>query len=286
MRQDDEDRGRGKGDALGERLRRRHGTGARRAAVAGGLLLVAAASIWLWQRSGDGSDGPAGAAGASDTAMSEYRPTPDVEPFPDLPEVGASDAYVRAAVEHLSSHPEWLAWLATDGLVHRFVGAVVSIDAGRSPRDELDFMGPEGDFGVRRPRGRIVVDTSSYRRYDLAATVVASLDTEGTARLYRRLHPLFEEEYGRLGFPSSSFDETLTGAIDHLLAVPVPEGPVVLIPSEDGVVYEYRDPELESLSPAQKQLLRMGPENVRRIQRKLTALAEELGLPILPVSDR
>jgi hypothetical protein len=38
------------------------------------------------------------------------------------------------------------------------------------------------------------------------------------------------------------------------------------------------DPELESLSQAQKHLLRMGPENILRIQSKLRELAKALGI--------
>jgi hypothetical protein len=45
------------------------------------------------------------------------------------------------------------------------------------------------------------------------------------------------------------------------------------------ITWRYEDPGLEDLSPAQKQLLRMGPANVRRVQRQLRALAQALGIP-------
>jgi hypothetical protein len=45
------------------------------------------------------------------------------------------------------------------------------------------------------------------------------------------------------------------------------------------VVYEYADPKLEALSPAQKALLRMGPRNVPRVQAKLRELAAALRSP-------
>ena len=40
--------------------------------------------------------------------------------------------------------------------------------------------------------------------------------------------------------------------------------------------YELRDPQLESLSDAQKHLLRMGPRNVETIQAKLRAIRQAL----------
>jgi hypothetical protein len=44
-----------------------------------------------------------------------------------------------------------------------------------------------------------------------------------------------------------------------------------------GSFYEYSDQELESLSAAQRHLLRMGPRNALRIQAKLREIQNELG---------
>ena len=44
-------------------------------------------------------------------------------------------------------------------------------------------------------------------------------------------------------------------------------------------MYAYDDERLESLTRAQKQLLRMGPRNVRIIKEKLRAIALALGIP-------
>jgi len=50
-----------------------------------------------------------------------------------------------------------------------------------------------------------------------------------------------------------------------------------LVPS--GIVYAFADPRLESMSAAQKNFLRMGPENVQTIQTKLREIAEYRGIP-------
>ncbi len=44
-------------------------------------------------------------------------------------------------------------------------------------------------------------------------------------------------------------------------------------------MYEYADRTLEALTPAQKQLLRMGPANVARIQAKLREFQAALAIP-------
>lgn len=117
---------------------------------------------------------------------------------------------------------------------------------------------------------------------ELVRRMAAGLSSHprGTAELYRRLRPLFEEAYRDLGFRQGSFDGALARAVESLLAVSVPDGPIEVVPAGANA-YEYRDPELEELSPARKHLLRMGPENARRVQAKLRELAEALELPML-----
>jgi len=48
---------------------------------------------------------------------------------------------------------------------------------------------------------------------------------------------------------------------------------------EPTIGYAYADQRLESLTPAQKQLLRTGPRNVRIIQTSLRQIALALGIP-------
>lgn len=259
--------------------RRRQSSGPSRAVwIVGVLVILGAGGAWFWLQSRDSDEASVGREDVADTSAIRTGPT---EPLEDLPELDASDELVRRMAAGLSSHPGLAEWLVTDDLVRRFVGAVVRVAAGRSPREPLEFMDPEGDFRVREPGDTAVVAPDSYRRYDPVAATFGSLDTRGTAELYGRLRPLFQEAYRDLGFTNEPFEVMLARAVETLLAVPVPEGPVEVMP--DGAeAWEYRDPELEELKPAQKHLLRMGPENIRRIQSKLRGLAEALDLPEVP----
>ena len=63
-------------------------------------------------------------------------------------------------------------------------------------------------------------------------------------------------------------------AIDTLLDTPEVKMPVEVY--TDSVMYKYADERLESLSSPQKQLLRTGPDNMRRIKAKLRELREAL----------
>ena len=59
---------------------------------------------------------------------------------------------------------------------------------------------------------------------------------------------------------------------------PVPAAPVDVLAAS--VSYTFAERELEGLSPAQRQLLRLGPGNARRVQDKLRALAAALELQV------
>jgi hypothetical protein len=240
------------------------------------LGVVGAGITWYVMRSDPALDGlpPDRAAADSGGARDSLGPL-DAPPL-ELPTLSASDAFVRDLATGLSSHPRLAAWLVTDDLVQRFVASVVSLAEGMSPVEHLEFLAPTGTFVVRDAEGRIVVDPATYQRYDLLAETFVSLDTEGSARLYRQLHPLFEEAYRELGFTEPSFDETMARAVGNLLAVQVPDAPPVVTPS--GAAYAYEDPVLEERTAAQKHLLRMGPRNARRVQAKLRALADRVGI--------
>ncbi len=246
------------------------------AATAVAVLLLGGGLAWFIMRDSE-PDPPPVAETPSFAPEAEEDATvgPDVPPL-DLPELSASDEFVRRLVAALSAHPQLASWLVTDELVERFVGAVVSLAGGSSPAEHVEFLVPEEDFHVRVVDGRTVMDPEGHRRYDLLTETFASLDTDGTAQLYHQLHPLFEEAYAELGIPDQTFDDAMERAVANLLAVEVVDRPLEVEPVEG--VYEFRDPALENRAAAEKHLIRMGETNASRVQVKLRELAEAIGI--------
>ena len=194
-----------------------------------------------------------------------------------LPPLDETDAVVRELIGRLSSHPTVTAWLATDGLILNFAVVTLRISNGESPTQELRAIGPVPAFRPRTTRDDLFVDPASYRRYDRFAEAVSVLDARGAARLYATLKPRIVDAYRRMGRLTGDFDPVLERAIIEMLRVPVLHGEVELAPK--GIVYGFVDPRLEDLSPAQKHLLRMGPQNVEKIQAKLREIADYLAIP-------
>ncbi len=191
-----------------------------------------------------------------------------------LPPLGESDALIRDLMKQISSHPQVVAWLATEGLIRRFTIDVANVAEGRTPARQLPMLRPASGFrviGGAEP----TLDPRSFARYDSIAAAASSLDPPGIARLYGTLKPRIEEAARELG--TAPFDQTLERAIVQLLRTPVVEDPVRL--KAKGIGYAFADPTLEHLTPAQKQLLRTGARNQRLLQSSLRAIALELGIP-------
>ena len=197
----------------------------------------------------------------------------------DLPPLDQSDTVVRDLVGRLSSHPAVAAWLTTDQLIRNFTTVVLNVSNGRTPSGQLTKLKPHEAFRVTSGPTP-AIDPRSYRRYDAYADAFAGLDAPGAARLYATLKPRIADAYRELGFPDGDFDRTLERAVNELLRTPVIEGNVPLV--SRSVAYEFADPRLQSLSPAQRQLLRTGPRNVRLIQAKLREIAPLAGVRVEP----
>jgi len=201
------------------------------------------------------------------------------EEVPELiqAELDQSDDIVRSMAEVLSSHPELASWLMSKDLIRKFVGAVDNIANGLSPRSQIDFFNLEENFKVIENDGLYYLDHEGYDRYNLVEDVFSSLDSEGWVKLYEQSMLLIQEAYTDLGYPDEDFNKTLTDAIVELLKAPVVEGDILL--EAKVISYAIADPRLENLSEAQKHLIRMGPENVRKIQAKLREIGLALGIP-------
>ena len=236
------------------------------------VMLVLGGAYWYLRRT---RSAPAAAVGTQ-PADAAVKVRQDAAELISLPPLAETDPLVRELVSALSSNPVVASWLTTERLIVNFVVVTSKIADGQTPVAELKTVGPVPPFKARTARGTLSIDPSSYHRYDRYAQAVSALDARGTVRLYETLKPRINEADKSFG-GSGEFNGELERAIVELLKVPIVEGPVALKMS--GIVYAYADPRLEGLSPAQKQLLRMGPENVKAIQAKLREIAAVLQIP-------
>ena len=252
-------------------------------AVVGACIATAVAMVaaLIWLGSGITVEAP---QRATVTVPRPSNPTPvaSVATVSQVDGAGFSnegdDSLFRAAVSRLSTHPEFASYLLNDRLLRRFVRAVDAIAGGYSPSEEIEFLRPTGPFIVREDEGRLVIASGAYRRYDVVADVISSLDSDGAIELYRQFRPRLEAIYHEVGWAIDDFDTRLCEAVDHLLEVDISSGPIEV--EQRAIVYAYAEDSLENLTGAQKHFLRMGPRNVGEIQAKLDELRDAMGWPV------
>lgn len=205
------------------------------------------------------------------------EPPPPTTPPPPAVQLSGTDARMRDVLKGLSGDADFLRWLSSEDLARRFAAATNLIAEGQSPRMPLSFMAPTGAFQVVNRKGHTLMAPESMARYDVVARVVASVDTKAVQRVYQELKPLLDAAHAELAPPGRSLDQSLAQALGRLTRVQVPKAPVELTPK--GALFAYADPNLEALGAAEKHLLRMGPDNMRKVQAKLAEFATALALP-------
>ena len=197
------------------------------------------------------------------------------EPAFILPLLDASDALVRDALVSLSRHEGLHRWLAVDDLIRKFVGFTQGVSEGRVIRSAVQVLAPRTGFSaIRVGDNAFILNPASYARYDTFTWIIDSVDAEALADFYVLITPLLDQAYRELGMPNPDFDRVVFAGIGLLLETPVVEGEIAL--ERPVVMYEFADDSLESLQPAQKQLVRMGPANTKRIKSKLSEVARAL----------
>ena len=242
-------------------------------AVAAVAAIIVAGVVWMQFTGGEPE--PEAPPPAPPPVAKVEPPPPEPEPAPIvLPPIDESDDAMRAMIEGLSAHPRLGDAIAVDSMARAFVTAVVAVANGESPRSTLLYLEPEQNFAIAEREGKVVIDPASFERYTWITGVFSSLDATGAAQLYADLEPLFDEAYADIGYPGERFRVALDGAMNVLASTPVPEGYVEV--RRGNVLWEFRSPALEALSPPQKHLLRMGPANVRLIQSKIREIQAAL----------
>ncbi len=133
---------------------------------------------------------------------------------------------------------------------------------------------PTQAFSVDREGDKLYMSPASYNRYDGYTDAITALNVSVLVETFHTLRPLYERAYEQLGLDPADFDNAVIRTLDMVLATPEIPEPIALKPKS--VVYIFEDPALESLPALQKQLLRAGPDNLRRIKQQARVLREGL----------
>jgi hypothetical protein len=193
---------------------------------------------------------------------------------PSLPDLDASDPLIRDLVQEKQSSQGLSEWLKLDDLIRRSASFMDGLARGSVSEKIFPLGSPEGSFTTHRQDNMIWLNAGNYERYNSVIRILLSIDMPMMAQFFHRVRPLLETAFAELGYRPRQMDGIILQTIDNILTTPVIVEPLKL--TRESVTYKFADPDLEGLMPLQKQLLRAGPENTRRIQQQAKALKEAL----------
>lgn len=211
----------------------------------------------------------------------EPAPEPEPEPAPEpaeeapapeppLPAPEESDPLLREEMASVGVDGKLAGLAEGENLLQRAVALVDGGSRGVILRKILPMDAPKAAFPVMREGPQVYMDPAGYDRYDTYVAAVSDIDTQALADSFHEYRSLYEEAYAQLGIPGEDLDNAIIRTLDRILATPEIEEPIAL--ARTSVMYTYADPALEALPALQKQLLRMGPDNIRQIK----AVAQQL----------
>lgn len=236
------------------------------AAVVGGV------GFWLWSSNQTPSappPEPKPLAAPVEPAIRNEVPAATPEALP-LPELADSDPTLKESAVSLFGGSAVEQWLVPTEVVRRVVVTVDNLPRKKYAERQKPIKAVPGRFIVDGAEETPVIGVENAARYTILVQVIQSLDMQKVSAEYFRLYPLFQAAYRDLGYPDGYFNDRLVAAIDDLLAAPEINGPIKL--TQPNVMYEYADPQLESLSSGQKSMIRIGPSNAAIVKAKLREL--------------
>jgi len=217
----------------------------------------------------------------------EARPEALIQHPLDLPAtkppIAAADT--GAALAGLLGRQAVTTFFQLDDFPRRFVATVDNLGHAHAPPMAWPIHPTPDRFTVEQREGGTVMAAGNSLRYTPLVLLAERISATHTVDLYLRLYPLLQQAYEDLGYPKRYFNDRLIAVMDQLLATPDAAYPLKVqltevkgsVPSvQPWVRYELTDPALQALAAGQKMLLRVGPDNQRRLKARLTAIRQEL----------
>ena len=211
--------------------------------------------------------------------MIEPEPMPEIEtlepeivPMPEPLDI--SDGTVKTKLLQLSDYEAFAHLLIDEALLQRFVIMTNSLADDQLAANHQVLLPPEQSFRTYQQADKEWIDPASYKRYTPYIDVLESIEVDSLLDLYAEYKPAIDNIFAEISDPDAKFEDRLMNTIDLLLDTPAVPEPIEVY--TESVMYRYKDSQLESLTAPQKQLLRTGPENMRRIKAKLREIKQAL----------
>ena len=215
---------------------------------------------------------PISEANVEDLGVEEVFIEPEIVAEPAILDV--SDQAIKQALITTLRSPVLSTLIVNESIIANMVATVVNTADGKLPENVSMLTATKNKFSVFTKGDNQFITPESFTRYNVYAQTFAAIETDSLLRLLNDYNDEITTQFAQITLPNSDFNLTLINAINELLDTPTVSLPIAV--ESDSVMYRFVNPQLEALSPAQKQLVRMGPDNMRLVKRKLRELRDAL----------
>ena len=191
------------------------------------------------------------------------------EPAPPLT-LAEANALLANNVEAMSPSPLAVTFAAAPNLIERVVAIIDNLRQGFVPYKLLPIGRPQAPFAFRDDGLAVTMDPAGFSRYDGLSRHISELNTESIVSAFTNFESAVTGAWNAFGYEDSNLEGALLTALEAIMLAPESPTEARLYKVEANWVYE--DPSLEALSPLQKQLMRMGPDNAERVKEKAREL--------------
>jgi len=188
-----------------------------------------------------------------------------------LPTLEHSDEFIRERLAVVSEG--LLSWVQVDEVLKKYFLIINDLSQNQVVFKHRSFIKPLEKIRVKQDSQGLYLAKSSYKRYDNLANAIAAIDTDKAIHFYLMFKPLFEQVYREFSYPVEyQVQDVFLKAAASVMSAPIIETRISLIPHS--IRYKFADEKLESLNDVKKQMIRMGPENTRKIQNMCRKLVQ------------
>jgi hypothetical protein len=255
------------------------------ALAAAGIVVLFLASAYLWRMRADVPAPSPPMATAPEAPAAAPALPPIAAHYPvdtkaaDEPPRGAFD--LRKALDNLLGSNTVESLVRLDDFPRRLAATIDNLGRSHAPPVLWPVSPAGGRFSVEERDGKTYIGPDNGLRYTPYVLLLETVDLREAVGIYVRIYPTLQRAYEELGYPRGYLNDRLVQVIDQLLATPEIDTPLeVRLPPIEGpikpkrpwLLYEFVDPELQSLTSGQRLLLRTGAVNERRIKTRLAEI--------------
>ncbi|MCF6204067.1 MAG: DUF3014 domain-containing protein [Methylococcaceae bacterium] len=199
----------------------------------------------------------------------------DIPKKPVLMELDTSDEGFKKAVTMVST--DLGDWFEVKDVIRKYIMLIHDVSQNKILFKHKNFLKMPKKNMVKEDEQGLYLTREGYQRYDHFADALVAIDVKKGVSLYLTFKPLFNKVYNIFSYPESyKLEDIFLKAAANVINAPIEEGRIGLI--KHTLFYKFSEKKLEKLNDVEKQMLRMGPENTKKIQAKLRQLVEAFSL--------